>query len=75
MRGSFKLKLVLWFALLALIPLGTSLYGYDALAKRGEARRVDGGLESALRGAVTGYGLRLEAASAEASRLARSPVL
>lgn len=75
MRGSFKLKLVLWFALLALIPLGISLYGYDALAKRGEARRVDGGLESALRGAVTGYGLRLQAASAQASRLARSPVL
>jgi diguanylate cyclase (GGDEF)-like protein len=75
MKGSFKLKLVLWFALLALIPLGTSLYGYDALAKRGEARRVDGGLESALRGAVAGYGMRLQAASAEASRLARSPAV
>jgi diguanylate cyclase (GGDEF)-like protein len=75
MRGSFKLKLVLWFALLALIPLAISLFGYDALAKRGEARRVDGGLESALRGAVSGYGLRLEAASKEAARLARSPEL
>jgi diguanylate cyclase (GGDEF)-like protein len=74
-KGSFKLKLVLWFALLALIPLGFSLYGYDALAKRGEARRVDGGLESALRGAVAGYGLRLERATAEATRLARSPVM
>jgi diguanylate cyclase (GGDEF)-like protein len=75
MRGSFKFKLVLWFALLALIPLAISLFGYDALAKRGEARRVDGGLESALRGAVAGYGLRLEAASKEAARLARSPAL
>jgi diguanylate cyclase (GGDEF)-like protein len=74
-KGSFKLKLVLWFALLALIPVGISLYGYDALAKRGEARRVDGGLESALRGAVAGYGLRLEQAKAEATRLARSPVM
>jgi len=73
--GSFKLKLVLWFALLALLPLGVSLYGYDALAKRGEARRVDGGLEAALRGAIAGYGLRLQAASVEASRLARSPAL
>jgi diguanylate cyclase (GGDEF)-like protein len=75
MKGSFKLKLVLWFALLALIPLGISLYGYDALAKRSETRRVDGGLESALRGAVAGYAVRLEAASAEASRLARNPAL
>jgi diguanylate cyclase (GGDEF)-like protein len=74
-KGSFKLKLVVWFALLALIPLGISLYGYDALAKRGEARRADGGLESALRGAVTGYAMRLEHATAEAARLARSPVL
>jgi diguanylate cyclase (GGDEF)-like protein len=74
-KGSFKLKLVLWFALLALIPVGISLYGYDALAKRGEARRVDGGLESALRGAVAGYGMRLDQAAAEATRLARSPVM
>jgi diguanylate cyclase (GGDEF)-like protein len=55
--------------------VGISLYGYDALAKRGEARRVDGGLESALRGAVAGYGMRLDQASAEATRLARSPVM
>lgn len=75
MKGSFKLKLVLWFALLALLPLGVSLYGYDSLAKRGEARRVDGGLESALRGAVAGYGLRLQAATTEASRLARDPAV
>src|SRR5439155_22054548 len=75
MKGSFKLKLVLWFALLALLPLGVSLYGYDSLAKRGEARRIDGGLESALRGAIAGYGLRLQAASTEASRLARDPVV
>ena len=34
--GSFKLKLVFWFALLALVPLGIAFYGYDALAKRSE---------------------------------------
>ena len=75
MKGSFKLKLVLWFALLALLPLGISLYGYDSLAKRGEARRVDGTLESALRGAIAGYGLRLQAVTAEASRLAHDPAV
>ena len=36
--GSFKLKLVAWFALLALLPLGVAFYGYDALARRSETR-------------------------------------
>src|SRR3954469_20540559 len=53
---SFKLKLVLWFALLALLPLGVAFYGYDTLAKRSETRRVDAGLEAGLRGAVATYG-------------------
>jgi diguanylate cyclase (GGDEF)-like protein len=69
--GSFKLKLVAWFALLALLPLGVAIYGYDQLATRSEARRVDAGLESALRGVVAGYATRLEGASAQATQLAR----
>ena len=73
--GSFKLKLVVWFALLALLPLGIAFYGYDALAKRSEARRVDAGLESALRGVVAGYATRLDSASAQATQLARDPRL
>ena len=75
MIGSFKLKLVLWFALLALVPLGIAFYGYDALAKRSETRRTDGGLESALRGALAGYVIRLDAASSQAEQLARDPRL
>ena len=75
MIGSFKLKLVFWFALLALVPLGIAFYGYDALAKRSETRRTDGGLEAALRGALAGYVIRLDAASAEAQQLARDPRL
>ena len=75
MIGSFKLKLVLWFALLALVPLGIAFYGYDALAQRSETRRTDGGLESALRGALAGYVIRLEAASSQAEQLARDPRL
>jgi diguanylate cyclase (GGDEF)-like protein len=73
--GSFKLKLVLWFALLALVPLGIAFYGYDSLAKRGETRRTDGGLESALRGALAGYVIKLDAASSQAEQLARDPRL
>jgi two-component system cell cycle response regulator len=73
--GSFKLKLVAWFALLALLPLGVAFYGYDALARRSETRRVDAGLESALRGVVAGYATRLDSASAQATQLARDPRL
>ena len=68
--GSFKLKLVLWFALLALLPLTVAFYGYDALATRSETRRVDATLESALRSAVAAYAGRLEAAGHTAGRLA-----
>src|SRR5260221_11489538 len=75
MIGSFKLKLVLWFALLALVPLGIAFYGYHSLALRSETRRTDGGLESALRGALAGYVIRLDAASRQAEQLARDPRL
>ena len=73
--GSFKLKLFLWFALLALLPLAVAFYGYDSLATRSETRRVDAGLESSLRAAVAGYAGRLDAASAQAAQLAADPRL
>jgi len=72
---SFKLKLALWFAVLALLPLTVAFVGLDSLAKRSETQRVDATLESALRGAVVGYGTQLDAASTEASRLASEPEL
>ena len=75
MIGSFKLKLVLWFALLALVPLGIAFYGYHSLALRSETRRTDGGLEAALRGALAGYVIQLDAASRQAEQLARDPRL
>ena len=49
--GSFRVKLVLWFALLALLPLAVAFYGYDTLARRSETRRSDAGLEATLRAA------------------------
>ncbi len=72
---SFKLKLVLWFALLALLPLAVAFYGYDTLSKRSETRRVDAGLEAGLRGAVATYGSRLDAAARSAQELAADPAL
>jgi diguanylate cyclase (GGDEF)-like protein len=68
--GSFKLKLVGWFALLALLPLGVAFYGYHSLARQSETRRVDASLASGLRAAVGGYAARLDTAAAEAARLA-----
>ncbi|HEY5389309.1 MAG TPA: HAMP domain-containing protein, partial [Solirubrobacteraceae bacterium] len=71
--GSFKLKLVLWFALLALLPLGIAFYGYGTLARQSETRRADASLEAALRAAVAGYAGRLDAASSRATSLAATP--
>jgi len=73
--GSFKFKLVLWFALLALLPLAIAFYGYDSLAKRSETRRADAGLQAGLRGAVAGYASRLNAAGLAAEQLATDPTL
>jgi hypothetical protein len=70
---SFKVKLVLWFALLALLPLAVAFYGYDTLAKRSETRRVDAGLQAGLRGAVATYGTRLDASGPPARSSKRRP--
>ena len=68
--GSFRFKLVAWFALLALLPLAVAFYGYDSLAQRSETRRADASLEASLRAAVGGYSQRLDLAAATARRLA-----
>ena len=73
--GSFKFKLVVWFALLALLPLAVAFYGYDTLAKRSETRRADAALQAGLRGAVAGYAVRLDAAGLAAQKLAADPAL
>jgi HAMP domain-containing protein len=73
--GSFKVKLVVWFALLALLPLVAAFYGYDTLARRSETRRVDASLEAGLRGAVAAYSARLDSAAARARRLASEPAV
>jgi diguanylate cyclase (GGDEF)-like protein len=73
--ASFKLKLVVWFALLALLPLGVAFYGYDTLARQSETRRADAALEGGLRAAAAAYAARLDAAAAEAHRLAEKPAV
>src|SRR5215471_15573002 len=71
--GSFKIKLVSWFALLALLPLAVAFYGYDSLTKRSETRRADATLEAGLRSVVAAYGARVEAASRDARQVSADP--
>ena len=73
--GSFKLKLVTWFALLALLPLTVAFYGYHSLTRRSETVRADAALEAGLRGVVAGYAAKLDEATAEARQLAADPAL
>jgi diguanylate cyclase (GGDEF)-like protein len=72
---SFKLKLVIWFALLALVPGAVAFYGYDSLVRRSETRRADASLQAGLRGAVAAYGEKLNEAAAATQRLAVDPDL
>jgi hypothetical protein len=73
--SSFKFKLVVWFALLALLPLTVAFYEYGHLAQRSETRRADTALEGDLRAAITGYTARVDAATVEAEQLASQPSL
>jgi len=71
--GSLKVKLALYFALLALLPLAVTFYGFGALAYRSETRRVDARLQAGLRAVVANYVARLDAADATAERVGRDP--
>jgi diguanylate cyclase (GGDEF)-like protein len=73
--GSFRLKLVLYFALLALLPSAIAFYGFDKLARRTETSRVDARLQAGLRASLTGYATKLEDAQRRATLVARNPRL
>src|ERR687883_541383 len=63
---SFKLKLVSYFALIAIVPVCGAAYGFDILAKRRETQRIDNRLRADLRAAVAGYAQQLGAAERRA---------
>jgi diguanylate cyclase (GGDEF)-like protein len=69
---SFKLKLVLYFLLLSLLPLIAAFAGFSALEERSQTRLADARLESGLRGSLAAYGGELDDADAEAQGLAHS---
>jgi diguanylate cyclase (GGDEF)-like protein len=71
--GSFKVKLVLYFLLLSLLPMAAAFWGFSTVAARAETRRVDARLQAELRATIAGYQARLESSAAAAGQLARNP--
>ena len=71
--GSFKVKLVVYFLLLSLLPLAAAFWGFSTVAAQSEARRVDARLQAGLRATLAAYQEALGSADEAAGRLARQP--
>lgn len=67
---SFKLKLTLYFLVLALLPLAAAFVGFGAVVDTSETRLVDGRLYAGLRAATAAYDEELQVAERTAGRLA-----
>src|SRR4051794_30237 len=72
--GSFKVKLVVYFLLLSLLPIAAAYWGFTSVAGQSETRRVDARLQAGLRAVIASYQERLERAQREAAGLARAPI-
>ncbi len=70
--GSFKLRLVVYFLLLALLPLVAAYVGFSEVAGRGELGEADSRLSTAIRVAQAEYEDQLETAAGTARSLARA---
>lgn len=70
--GSFKVRLAIYFALVALLPFAAAFAGFQSLSRESETRRVDAVLQSGLRSATVAYqddlGRTQEAATTFANR-------
>ena len=72
--GSFKVKLVVYFLLLSLLPIGAAFWGFTEVAGQSETRQVDARLQSGMRALLAAYQERLDQARNEATVTARSRV-
>jgi diguanylate cyclase (GGDEF)-like protein len=68
--ASFRVKLVLYFLLLSLLPVAAAFWGFSTVAAHGETRRVDARLQAGLRASLAAYQQRIDAAQQTASNLA-----
>jgi diguanylate cyclase (GGDEF)-like protein len=71
--GSFKLKLVVYFSVISLLPFAAAFSGLEAVTDRNETRRADGILETGVRAGLSHFADELEGAQRQASELAASP--
>ena len=71
--GSFKLKLVAYFSLIALLPFAAAFSGLEAVTDKNETRRVDGTLETSVRAAQAAFVEEVDEAERVARRLAGDP--
>jgi diguanylate cyclase (GGDEF)-like protein len=69
---SFKLKLVLYFVLLSLVPIAAAFWGFASVAGQSETRRVDARLQAGLRSSLAAYQERVDSAQTSAASLARN---
>jgi diguanylate cyclase (GGDEF)-like protein len=69
---SFKLKLVAYFLLVSLLPLGAAAWGLHTIARRSETRRVDVRLQVGLRSVLATYKDERDRANTKAEALANS---
>jgi diguanylate cyclase (GGDEF)-like protein len=71
--GSFKVKLVVYFLLLSLLPMAAAFWGFSTVALRAETRRVDARLQAELRATIAAYHAELESAASAATALTQDP--
>jgi diguanylate cyclase (GGDEF)-like protein len=71
--GSFKLKLVVYFTVISLLPFAAAFSGLEAVTNRNETRRVDGILETGVRAGLARFTDEVAAAQRRAAELARDP--
>jgi len=69
---SFKVKLVAYFLLVSLLPLGAAAWGLHTIARRSETRRVDVRLQAGLRSVNATYTDELQRAGNKAQAFANS---
>src|SRR3954451_8597551 len=72
--GSFRVKLVVYFLLLSLLPLAAAFWGFTSVAGQSETRRGDARLQAGLRAVLASYQERLDGAQREAANYARAPI-
>ena len=70
---NFKLKLVVYFVLLTLLPLAAVFIGFRGVVEQGEKRLVDERLRAGLRAALVGLDDELDAVASVAARRVRRP--